>query len=291
MRLIWLSGRSYVSKIIRSMALDAEVDAEREAEAAVKGTFSHVEAWHTAPRKEPLAGSKLAADNMAWLPMPMSEMVRLELDLAAEQFHQVKVMVNANELSLSAQRVLVRTALIASSIATWILCPEDSEERQARHRLLIEQTTFRHHQALSEQADLERAAELPVQPNLQIMVDHTARRLREVRERRAKKLEVAKWNDTEIIERASSYAFRNQSDPSALAREAVLEFRTTSGAAHGLAWALFNSTGIKTAGSPDQHGRVLMTAAPTFSALANGYMAAYWISVAGWRLLEARSQV
>lgn len=150
---------------------------------------------------------------MDWLPTPMTESVRLQLDLAAEQLHQVKVMIEADELSLSAQRVLVRTALISASIATWILSPDDAVERRARHRLLIEQTTFRHHQALTEQAGLEKKAGHPVQQNLQIMADHTAQRLSQIKALRMTDQQMEHWNDTKIIRKAALFCVSPSSRP------------------------------------------------------------------------------
>jgi hypothetical protein len=270
--------------------LNAADEAEREAEAKIRGTFAQVDAWNTATRFTPVPGSQLDADDVDWLPMPMTESVRLELELAAEQLHQVKVMLEAGELSLSAQRVVVRTALISASIATWILSPDDAVERCARHRLLVEETTFRHHQALAEQANLEKEAGHPVQQNLRIMVDHTAQRLSQIKALRMTDQRMERWNDTEIIRKAALFAFRRQAEPAALAKEAVLEFRITSGASHGLAWGLFNATGIRATTAADAHDRAMMIVAPTYSALANGYMAAYWISTSAWKLLQRRGR-
>lgn len=263
---------------------------ERQAEERIRKTFAQVNAWHTAGRFTPVPGSDLDADDRDWLPMPLTDTVRLKLDLAAEQLHQVRVMIEAGQLSLSSQRVLVRTALISASIATWILAPDDAVVRRARHRLLIEQTTFRHHQALAEHAALEWMTGQPVQPNLQTMLDHTALRLTEIKALRASDQQTEAWNNTEIIRKAALWAFRNEAVPGAIAKEAVLEFRVTSGAAHGLAWGLFNSSGMRATTPADAHGRALMVAAPTYAALANGYMAAYWISTSAWRLLQRRGR-
>lgn len=263
---------------------------EQDAERSIRGTFPQIDAWHSAKRFTAIPGSELHADDRDWLPMPLTETVRLKLDLAAEQLHQVKVMIEAGELSLSSQRVLVRTALISASIATWILAPDDAVTSRGRHRLLIEQTMFRHQQALAEQAALEKLAGQPVQPNLQAVLDRTAQGLGEIRQLRASDQQIEMWNDTEIIRKAALWAFRNQVDPGAVAKEAVLEFRITSDAAHGLAWGLFNSSGMRATSPVDSHGRALMVAKPTYAALANGYRAAYWISTAAWQLLQQRGR-
>lgn len=262
---------------------------EQEAERSIRETFPQIDAWHSAKRFEAIPGSELHADDCDW-PMPLTETVRLKLDLAAEQLHQVKVMIEAGELSLSSQRVLVRTALISSSIATWTLAPHNAVTRRGRRRLLIEQTTFRHQQALAEQAALEKLAGQPVQPTLQAVLNHTTQRLAEIRQLRASDQQTETWNDTEVIRKAALWAFRNQADPGALAKEAVLEFRITSGAAHGLAWGLFNSSGIRASSPVDSRGRALMEVKPTYAALANGYRAAYWISTAAWQLLQQRGR-
>ncbi|HEU4675298.1 MAG TPA: hypothetical protein VFS29_04890 [Motilibacteraceae bacterium] len=273
------------------MSMAAEIArAERDAEAAIRGSFAQVDSWHRAARSAPSRGSDLAADDADWLPLPMSEMARLKLDLAAEQLHQVKVMVEANELSLTTQRIVVRTALIAASIATWVLAPDAAAVRRARRRLLIEQTTFRHHQALTQHAELERATTLPVQPNLLRMIDHTSDRLDQIKQDRARNGDTDQWNETEIIRKAALHAFSRQPNAAALAAEAVLEFRFASGAAHGLGWDLFNSPGMRAAGPAYRHGRALMAATPAYSALADGYMAAYWIATSAWQLLETRGR-
>lgn len=258
-------------------------------EEVIRGTFDQVERWHTSPRFSSREGSELFHDDQDWHPMPFTDSVKLELDLAAEQFHQIKVMIEADERSLTAQRILVRTALISGSIALWMVSPDHAEERTSRHRLLVEQTYFRHHQALSEQAALEERGG-SVQPNLALMVEHVKTRLADVRALRARDGQATQWNDTDIIRSASRYAFRKQPDPQSLAKEAVFEFRVTSGAAHGLPWALFNSAGLRASTPTDPHGRAVMTAKPVWSDLANGCMAAYWISHAAWKLLARRGR-
>jgi hypothetical protein len=262
---------------------------ELASEKVVRGTFARVDAWHSSPRFSAVPGSELFKNDQDWLPMPFTDSVKLELDLAAEQLHQIKVMVEANELSLTSQRILVRTALISGSIALWMISPDAPSDRASRHRLLVEQTLFRHHQAISEQIGLEERAG-SVQPNLARMLEHTTTRLDEVKALRAADGQTTWWNDTDIIRAAALYAFRKEPDAQALANEAVLEFRVTSGAAHGLPWALFNSAGMRAATSTDQHGRAVMTAQPMWSDLANGYMAAYWVSCSAWKLLARRGR-
>ena len=77
--------------------------AEREArsEKTIRDTFTTVRGWHTSARFSASLGSELALDDLDWPPMPFTDTMRLELDLAAEQFHQVHVMLNAGELSLT----------------------------------------------------------------------------------------------------------------------------------------------------------------------------------------------
>lgn len=262
---------------------------EAASEKVVRDTFSRVDAWHNSSRFTASPGSELFQDDKDWLPMPFTDSVKLELDLAAEQLHQIKVMVEADELSLTSQRILVRTALISGSIALWMISPDAAADRTSRHRLLVEQTLFRHLQALSEQAALEEGAG-SVQPNLKQMLEHTTTRLSEIKTLRAADGQTTRWNDTEIIRAAALYAFRGEPDPQSLANEAVLEFRVTSGAAHGLPWALYNSAGMRATTSTDQHGRAVLSARPMWSDLANGYMAAYWLSYSSWNLLARRGR-
>lgn len=267
------------------------VDARYEAscEATVRDTFPTVAAWHSSPRFVASAGSELAADDQDWPLMPFTDSLKLEVDLAAEQLHQVQVMLSVDQLSLTSQRVLVRTALIAGSIALWLVAPEDAADRRSRHRLLVEQNHFRHKQALEAQIALERLSG-SVQPNLKAMLSHVTAELSKIKQLRAADGQGTTWNDTEIIPSAALYTFRNQQDPKALSNEATFEFRKASAAAHALPWALFNSPGMQASSPVDAHGRAVMTATPLWSDLVNGYMAAYWISTAGWELLAMRGR-
>lgn len=271
------------------MTTEDEAKREADAKAAIRGTFDQVKAWRTAPRFEPLPGTELATDNTGWLPLPLTESVCISLDFASEQLDQVRVLVGSGNLSLTSQRVLIRTALVSASIALWIVSPDEADQRVARHRSLIEQNTYRHQQALKKQIELEHAGGKPVQPNLLTTFAHVSERLTEIQALRASLGEKAQWNDTDIIRRASTVAFRREPDPESLANEAVYEFMVASSASHGLPWGLFNAVGIE-ADSADADGRALMTLAPSYGALVNGYMAAYWISVASWHYVTRRGR-
>lgn len=271
------------------MAKDDGAKREATAEAAIRGTFNQVKAWRSAARFEPLAGTELATDNTGWLPLPLTESVCLSLDFASEQLDQVGVLVESGNLSLTSQRVLIRTALVSASIALWIVCPDEPGERGSRHRSLIEQNTYRHQQALKKQVDLELASGQPVQPNLMTMLGHVDKRLAEIQSLRASFSEKAQWNDTSIIRNASKVAFGKEPNPDGMANEAVYEFMLASSASHGMPWGLFNAVGTEATPS-DADGRALMTLAPSYGALVNGYMAAYWISVASWRYLVKRGR-
>lgn len=261
-----------------------EVAAERR----IRETFEQVRTWHRTPLFEPSVGAELRLDDEEWPYLATSQLSKSGLDVAAEHLFTVASLVESGEILPFAFRSILRTALVGSSQAVWLLAPNSLEERTTRLRTLVAEMYRRHEPYLSGLLTLNELMGEPPHENTTKVRDHLSNRAEEMRMLRALANERAKWNDTSAIEEAAKAAFAGRADVDVLVQNASLEWKAGSGVSHGLVWPLLGSTGTRAVGPTDRHGRRVIEARGSLARVENAYKLAYWMTDAGWKLLRRR---
>lgn len=259
---------------------------EEELLRQIESTFPTLDRWQqvlsTGARLSP--ASELAADDSDWPWAPASQMAWAGLASARDHLHAVRVHIEALEMFPTAQSTLVRGALVGASQCVWILESDDPAVRRRRAQELALET-YKRHLEYVDQAIQSSAAGLTAKAPL------VRERLTERRQQLTEKLSAAgkpnRFTVTPIIELAAEATF---GDP-ALTIEAVLEWRSTSGAAHGLVWPLLGRPDTAVVTGPDEHGMATHEAGGGLHRIGNGYLCAYWMTVKGWRLWQQRGGV
>lgn len=107
---------------------------ERAALAAIQSTFVKHESlrqrWRTAT--PPPAGSELAQADAVWPHLPFTEHARQALVTAWDHFDVVRVTIDARRLFPTGLNGVLRGALVASSLALWLVGPDDPDLRVQR---------------------------------------------------------------------------------------------------------------------------------------------------------------
>jgi hypothetical protein len=301
---------------------------EAEAERRIRETFDQVEVWHRAPLFTPLLGAQLRADDDEWPHLALSQLAKAGLDVAAEHLFTIRTLVEAGQVLPIAFRSILRTALVGSTQAVWLLESDDLEERTRRHRVLVNEMYRRHGAYLKALLKSDDHSDVVAHENtiklhthitkrhsqigtLRTFADETQQaaraafikdpnvttwtRMATVRERHSQigtlrtfADETETWEDTRAIEQAARAAFIKDPNVDQLVLEARLEWMAGSGAAHGLVWPLFGTAGTRVLGPADKQGRAVIEAGGSYARVLNAYLLAYWMTAAGWKLLRRR---
>jgi hypothetical protein len=112
---------------------------------------------------------------------------------------------------------------------------------------------------------------------------HIKLREQQLKDRRVADGQKAELSTTKLIAEAATEVFGHK-----LAEEVVLEWRSGSGAAHGLSWHLFGTPGTEQVSEADRNGRASFQAGGSFDRMANSYMSSFRLLEHGWKLLRLR---
>lgn len=261
---------------------------EAEAERRIRETFDQVELWHRAPLFAPLVGAELRADDDEWPHMALSQLAKAGLDVAAEHLFSIRTLVEAGQVLPIAFRSILRTALVGSTQAVWLLQSDDVEERTRRHRVLVNEMYRRHGAYLKTLLQSDDLIDSEAHQNTIDLYAHITRRHDQIGTLRTFAGETETWEDTRAIEQAARAAFIKNPNVDQLVLEARLEWMAGSGAAHGLLWPLFGTAGTRVLGPADSQGRAVIEAGGSFARVLNAFLLAYWMTAAGWKLLRRR---
>lgn len=267
---------------------NVDARAESQAERRIRDTFEQVRVWHRTPLFEPNVGAELRPDDEEWPYLATSQLSKSGLDVAAEHLFAVITLIDAQQVLPLAFRSILRTALVGSTQAVWLLAPDDRSERTKRLRTLVAEMYHRHEPYLDGLLTLNELMGEPPHRNTMKVRDHVRERAEQMRMLRTLAQERAKWNDTDAIEKAARAAFSTQANVEVLVQEALLEWKAGSGVSHGLVWPLLGSAGTRTTGPVDKHGRRVIEARGSLVRVENAYKLAYWMTDAGWKLLRRR---
>ncbi|WP_422748013.1 hypothetical protein ACN27E_07905 [Mycobacterium sp. WMMD1722] len=211
---------------------DQPFGSEAFAAAAVIGTFETIAEWQVRLSQpfQPPASSQLAADDEDWPGFPASQVVWSGLAAASDHLNAIRRHVEARTLFPSAHLTLCRTALVGASQAVWVLAPSDSATRLARTRTILTESYKRHLQWLQEAQQLADTPHMGTDTVTAVI----AQRKAELKTKRDADVQVATLDNTQMVREAATECFKRAD----LAKEAVLAWRSTSGAAHGFPWSL-----------------------------------------------------
>lgn len=261
---------------------------ESAAEARLRETFDQVRLWHRTPLFEPSIGAELRLDDEEWPFLATSQLSKSGLDVAAEHLFVIVNLIDAGQIMPFAFRSILRTALVGSTQAVWLLAPDDRAERATRLRVLVAEMYRRHEPYLDGLLTLNQLMGEPPHADTAMVRAHVRDRAEQVRMLRALAEERGRWNDTDAIEKAAQAAFANKPNVDVLVHEALLEWKAGSGVSHGLVWPLLGSAGTRGVGAVDAHGRRVIEARGSLLRVENAYRLAYGMTDAGWTLLRRR---
>ena len=227
---------------------------ETEAERRIRETFDQVEVWHRAPLFTPLVGAQLRADDDEWSHLALSQLAKAGLDVAAEHLFAIRTLVEAGQVLPIAFRSVLRTALVGSTQAVWLLQSDDLEERTRRHRVLVNEMYRRHSAYLKTLLKSNDHSEVKAHQNTIDLYAHITKRHNQIETLRTFADETETWEDTRAIEQAARAAFIHNPNVDQLVLEARLEWMAGSGAAHGLVWPLFGTAGTRSSARRTNRG-------------------------------------
>jgi hypothetical protein len=255
---------------------------EKAFEAKLRSTYEQVDQWVSAMARPlvPELGSDLQEDDKDWPTLPVSQLVHVGLAVAADHLDAIRCHLDAHHLFTFADLTVCRSALVGASQAVWILAPEERSQRLERARMLAADELRYHRQFVEEL----RAAQ-PRNASADVVADHLQMRIAGLREQRSSEGEpLVRHENTRMIREAAAAVF-----PPDLAAQTLSEWRSGSGAAHGLIWSVLGTPDTKQVGAADAAGLAEFHALGSLGRLANAYMAAFHMAGKGWSLLAKRN--
>ncbi|TKJ29189.1 hypothetical protein [Blastococcus sp. CCUG 61487] len=248
---------------------------------AVLRTFPTLDEWsgRLGSVYTPKPGSDLAADDADWPALSLSQIAVGSMGAARDHLQAVRVLIEAREVFPYAQASLVRTALLSAAQAVWLLAPDDRAERLKNARTL---TAHIYEQHLRFLRDLQDLASSP-HAGTDAVEQHVTTRSQQLAQQRAADGQKAKFNATEVVQTAALAAWGKED----LAKEVKAEWRSGSGAAHGLLWSVFGRAGTRMTGA-EANGMAVFQAGGAIDDFANAYFAAYHLLRHAFTLLERR---
>ncbi|OZC62008.1 hypothetical protein CH306_17565 [Rhodococcus sp. 15-725-2-2b] len=272
-------------------------ESERACEQAIRERFPVLDKMRAASAMfTPAKSSELHLDDEDWIPHPLSQSAYQAFTAALDHLQAIRVHLDVPKPVLFpyAHLSLCRPALVAASLAVWLLNPAERQERIERHRISIADELRNHARYLSELTHLD-----PSHENTAAVLAHVRLRLSEINTKLGvtskkswDKLRVSTTDQIGVAADALAESLvaskRSADDPRQLANEIKLSWQATSGAAHGLTWQINGTPSIEQAGEADEYGRALFTAGGSFGQLANHYCSAIEMARLSWDLLKQR---
>lgn len=264
----------------------SESDDEAIFRDAVRRTFKQLDVWRRANGTfAPEPFSPLSEDDKSWPPMAISQVAHGSLAAAVEHLQAIRVHVDVADgagenLFPLAHQTLVRAALLAAAQAVWLLAPDASEVRLARHRKVQATVYSRHLEYLS------RLKTIGDHEGTNTVASQVAKRLDELQQERRDRGEGQKLLvSTRMIEEAARVTFDDELIP-----QVLLAWQSGSGAAHGFNWSLFGRIGTSQTSPANSAGIAEFSSEGSYGLFGNEYMAAYNLCDQGWKLLRKRSR-
>lgn len=230
---------------------------------------------------QPSPGTDLAEDDEDWPHFPPSTIAWTGICSATDHLDAIRRHIDTGFTFPIAHLTLCRSALVGAAQTVWVLGPEDRPTRLLRCRKVLAYSYKNQLQYLEGLQDSNPAAHL----GTDLVAERTRMRKAQLTEKRNADDQHAKLDTTEMIREAAKAAFPKQPE---LAAQAVLVWRNSSGAAHGLAWPLLGTSGTIQTKLAGDDGIGEFQAGGSLDRIVNGYMAAFHFADRGWQLLRQR---
>ncbi|WP_156616771.1 hypothetical protein [Mycobacterium sp. 852014-52144_SCH5372336] len=247
-------------------------------------TFDILREWQkrTENAYVPLPDSALAEDAEGWPFFPVSTVAWSGLIAASDHLSAIRSHIEARDLFPLAHLTLCRSALVGAAQATWVLAPNDRQERVRRGRT-VASYLYKYH--LNFLRKLQGSSDEPHigTDAVAALVEQRRGELRAIREADDDRSEL---NTTEMIESAAWSAFAEQKKVD----ETLLAWQGGSGAAHGQPWPLFGTPGTVQKSVPAD-GLAEFQAGGSLVRIGNYYMAAFYLTEHAWTLFERRCAI
>jgi hypothetical protein len=193
----------------------------------------------------------------------------------------VRVHIEARRLFAFSHLTLCRSALLGAATAVWVLVPDEPALRITRSRTVALDEHKKHRQYLR---DLRAIA--PQHEDTATAAAIVESYISELEQKRAAASERGELDNTAVIREGVGAVF-----DAAHAAEAVLAWRSGSGAAHGFMWEMLGTAGTVQSSVADQEGIAEFTVGAPLSRFSNAYLAAFLTTQHGWKLLRERGSI
>lgn len=248
-------------------------------EAKVRSTFSTVQGWarQSFPTPWPELGSELHDDDLDWPALPVSEVARRGLSVASDHLLALRLHVENKQFAF-ADMTLCRSALLGAATAVWVLAPAEPAVRIARARTVAFEEHKHHRTYLRELLEIA-----PDHENTQSVLSVVESDYTELAAKRAEAGEGMKLENTAVVREAVTAILDSE-----LAVNAVLGWRSTSGAAHGYAWEMLGTVGVVQSSADFDDGTAEYLIGTSMRRWSNTYLGAFVTAQRGWELLRQR---
>lgn len=210
--------------------------------------------------------------------MPVSEIARHGLQAAADHLSAVRLHIEASRPFVFSDLTLCRSALLGAATAVWVLVPDEPAVRLTRSRTVALEEHRKHRQYLR---DLRAIA--PQHEDTATVAAIVQSYVSELEQKRAGAGEKSELDSTAVI-REAVRAVLNADH----AAEAVLAWRSSSGAAHGFMWQMMGTADTVQSSAADEKGFAEFIVGASLSRFSNCYLAAFITAQHGWKLLRQR---
>jgi hypothetical protein len=256
---------------------------EAEALRLIESTFAALDRWQVrgASPHVPASGSELADDDLDWPPFPVSQVATTSLAIACDHLLAIRFLVEQRRIFVAAELTLARAALVGASQAVWVLEDDHPAVRIERARCVAHTQDKNHRIFLTELAALADGGH----EGTNEVANHTAKRENEIAAKRESDGQRSQLNATAMVRAAALATFTDED----MASEAQIEWRRSSGVAHGFRWALLGVPDTTLVSDSDDGGLAAFEAAGGLARYVNLYMCACRVLEKGWQLYDQRS--
>lgn len=222
-------------------------------------------------------GSQLAVDDADWTPLSISQLAWGCFAAAFDHLDLVRLTIEQQRTFATATYSVLRGGLLGACQAAWLLGPVDAETRLERARLFGNEwygNRIKWQEGLTPDLSVDDAARSATQMNDLERDQETLA---------AKRKTKATFNSTANIEWVGKHYFP---DKAPLQRSLMSQWRRLGGDAHALGWTLMTQNKVWDTSATTADGLTPAAVTSSFSDIAEGYLACWYVNRAAWRRFD-----
>jgi hypothetical protein len=227
-------------------------------------------------------GSPLSRDDTDWTSLSISQLAWGCFAAAFDHLDLVRLTIDQERTFATATYSVLRGALLGACQAAWLLGPEDAEVRRERARIFGGEwysNRIRWQEGLTPDLTVDDAARSAKQIN-RLESDQKALA--------AKRKTRATFNSTANIEWVGKRYFP---DSAPLQRSLMSQWRRLGGDAHALGWTFLTQDKVWDTSATSADGLTPAVVTSSFSVVAEGYLAAWYVNLFAWRRFDELNAV